>query len=149
MNFARTYKTEYSAWNAMRDRCTNPNSKDYPNYGGLGIILCDAWKKFPGFLKDMGQRPSPSHTIDRIDGQGNYEPDNCRWATRIEQNNNRCNVRKFSFRGGVMSIGDAMRAAGCQLDQTIVYHRVVCAGWELEAAIATPLMFERRANRAR
>jgi len=77
----------YSNWNAMIQRCTNPNSSGYPKYGGAGISVCDRWlHSFEFFFQDMGPKPSPKHSIDRFPNKnGNYEPGNCRWATQKQQ----------------------------------------------------------------
>lgn len=78
----------YHSWEGMKQRCTNPNYDNYRYYGALGITYCKRWEKFESFLEDMGERP-PNKSLDRINPYGNYEPHNCRWATSIEQANNK------------------------------------------------------------
>jgi hypothetical protein len=80
---------EYQAWTGMKGRCYNEKHQRYPYYGARGITVCDSWKSsFVEFLKDMGRRPSPKHSLERKDNDGNYEPRNCIWATKKEQMNN-------------------------------------------------------------
>lgn len=85
---------EYGVWAGMHQRCHNPASKSFPNYGGRGIFVCDRWEEFSAFFADMGQRPTPSHTLERVNNNAGYGPDNCTWATRSEQCRNRRPRRK-------------------------------------------------------
>jgi len=80
---------EYVSWLKMKQRCLNPNDVAYHNYGGRGIIISDEWLDFQNFYKDLGDKPSKEHTIDRINNDGNYEKDNCKWSTKHEQSSNR------------------------------------------------------------
>lgn len=93
------YSPEYMSWLHMKQRCTNPKDRAYKNYGGRGIKVCEAWlSDYRVFLQNMGRKPTPQHSIDRKDNDGDYTPDNCRWATSLEQNINQ-RVRKDNTSG--------------------------------------------------
>lgn len=89
-----SYSVTHGSWRDARSRCRNPNNKDYPNYGGRGIIFCERWDDYRLFLLDMGKRPQ-GLTLDRIDVNGHYEPGNCKWSTPLEQANNRRDALGF------------------------------------------------------
>lgn len=100
----------YGSWRAMRERCGNPNNIGYKDYGGKGIEVCDRWKNsFSNFLKDMGERPSNKHTIDREEYTKNYSPENCRWATYLEQAGNTSRNVWIEYNGEKMIMSDWAR----------------------------------------
>lgn len=116
----------YSVWSSMKQRCFNPLDDAYPNYGGRGISVCDRWRySFANFRDDMGPRPSKNHSIDRIDNDGNYEPSNCRWATRHQQQTNQrphYGHRKISSRQSL--IIKALSERGFSLNELSVLYGV-------------------------
>lgn len=99
---------EYNSWSIMIQRCTNSNHERYKNYGGRGISVCDRWlESFDNFLEDMGKRPTPNHSIDRFPNiNGNYEPINCRWATKEQQYRGKTDNRWVELNGERMIISD-------------------------------------------
>lgn len=113
--------TTYSIWRTFRQRCNNPKNDHYNSYGGRGISVCDRWnasRGFANFLTDMGERPSQSHTLDRINNDGNYEPGNCRWATKREQHRNRRNTIRLQVAGEELCATDVAQL--CAIHQNTV-----------------------------
>lgn len=131
---------EYKIWLGMKARCYRPRHKDYPNWGGKGIRVCDAWRNnFSAFLRDMGPRPSPLHTIDRLKSTEDYSPRNCRWATQQQQGGeNRLGFKPITVRGkhfdkksdacqffgvGASTVNERMKA-GIPIDQAFQQGRL-------------------------
>lgn len=126
---------EYTTWYGIKKRCTNKNNHKYSSYGGRGITVCDRWSNsFVEFLEDVGLRPTSQHSLDRINNDGNYEPGNCRWATRSEQGCNKRNNRVFSFYGKVMTLSQWCRIA--QIKPDTVTERLK-RGWTEKKAFWT------------
>lgn len=129
------YKTPiYNSWDAMVQRCTNTNHPKYLSYGARGITVCERWKDFANFYTDMGIPPK-GLTLDRIDNNGNYEPGNCRWATRKQQQNNRRNTTLIETTSGFIPIAEVARSAGMTIKG--VQGRIK-RGWTGDAILLPP-----------
>jgi hypothetical protein len=105
-------RPEYTAWVDMRRRCNNSSNRSFSDYGGRGIKISTEWNDFSAFLKDMGQRPSSGHSLDRIDNDGNYCKENCKWSTKTEQANNKRSNRFLEISGDKKTIADWSRVSG-------------------------------------
>lgn len=134
------FPKEYIVWKAMKARCSNPKRMGYAEYGGRGISVSDGWAaSFETFISEMGPKPSPLHTIERVDNSKGYAKENCRWATRKEQVRNRRNTLKVEFKGQKVVL-----AALCEelrLSPKMVRNRLNL-GWDLEKALFTPSMLK-------
>lgn len=129
---------EYWTWRGMVGRCHNPREPSFHNYGGRGIQVCEEWRHdFQAFFADMGPKPSPSHSIDRIDNEKGYRPGNCRWTTNTVQMNNTRHNRRIAFRGETLTI--AQWACRCALPYDVLLARLGRLGWSVQRALTTPL----------
>ena len=127
----------YCSWSDMKYRCDSSNCSNYHNYGGRGITYCEAWADFENFLADMGECP-PNKSIDRIDVDGNYEPDNCQWATEEEQANNRRNNHLLTYQGKTQTLSQWARELGFTVQ--LIKDRINRYGWSVEEALSTPVL---------
>lgn len=127
---------EYVTWLKMKGRCCNESSDKYAEYGGRGIKVCDRWlDSFPAFLEDMGKKPTPAHTIERIDNDKGYSPENCRWATRKEQQRNRRTCHYLTHDGKTLSIAEWAEVTG--IVANTIANRIF-NGWSTEQALTIP-----------
>jgi hypothetical protein len=126
---------EYKAWESMRYRCCNPQHPQYPEYGGRGIWVCPRWQaSFLAFLEDMGPKPSPEHSIDRVDNDRGYCLANCRWATKTQQGRNKRDNRMLTVGDETHCVSEWAEITGIKR-QTLFWR--LDAGWSPERAVHT------------
>lgn len=133
--YGLTALPEYPVWAAMIQRCTNPKDKGYPNYGGRGISVAPHWKSFLAFYRDMGPRPTELHSIERVDNNGPYSPENCVWGTRSQQNRNRRSCILLTIGNRTQLVVDWAKER--DLKPIVIYKRLY-RGWNAWRAVMTP-----------
>lgn len=128
---------EYHIWQMIKQRCYNDKHQAYDNYGGRGITVCMRWyNSFENFYTDMGPRPSSEHTVERKDTNGNYSPNNCVWATELEQANNRRNNHRITHNDQSLTLSQWARALN--IPAKTLSARIHDGGWSYEKALTTP-----------
>lgn len=139
----KTHTTEYNSWQGMKNRCYNVGSKDYPHWGGRGITVCERWlHSFENFYADMGPRPTKNHSLDRINNDGPYSPENCRWTGYSIQNKNqrkaksKRNSLRVTYNGKTKTVNEWSREMN--IPRRALHHRIA-RGWSIEDALFTPL----------
>lgn len=125
---------EYFVWRAMLTRCENPKYRYFHDYGGRGITVCERWHSFGNFIGDMGRRPSDKYSIERIDNDLGYSPENCKWILRVRQNDNRRRSRYLTLNGETHLLTEWSRQTGIS-HPTLIYR--LKAGWSVERALTT------------
>ena len=126
----------YRIWAHLRERCRNPNCKGFKYYGGNGRDVCDRWLIFENFFEDMGECPE-GMTLERIDNTKGYYKENCRWATQLEQANNKSNTHWIDYKGEIMSLPQWARRLGMQIET--LRQRINKLHWSIERALTTPV----------
>lgn len=126
---------EWLSWRNMIGRCQNPKNTAYMNYGGRGIKVCDRWMEFTNFFEDMGKCPK-NHTLDRIDVNGDYCPENCRWASYKQQARNTRKNLFFTVKGETKTLAEWAEIYQCRYG--LVQKRVLQLGWDIEEALTIP-----------
>lgn len=126
---------EYAIWQAMIQRCSNPNSNSWRKYGARGITVCERWQSYEAFLSDMGRKPD-NMSLDRIDNNKGYEPSNCRWATSVEQANNTRSNKCLTHNGETKTISEWSRKIGIR-ENTLVCR--LKRGWSVERTLSEPI----------
>lgn len=141
MNFKHGFKHTriYNVWAGIKARCYNPNNKSYKDYGGRGIIMCDEWKN--GFINFKNWAISNGYndnlTIDRINVNGDYEPSNCRWATKKEQCNNRTTNKFITYKNEIHTLAEWSEIVG--IKYKCLHKRIKYFNWSIEKAFNTPI----------
>ncbi len=124
----------------MVQRCYKPGATKYEHYGGRGIEVCERWRNsFEAFIEDMGECPSRKHSIDRIDNEGDYEPDNCQWATQTQQGNNTRANHVITFDGKTMTMKQWANKTG--IKYSTLAARLNILGWSVERSLTAPVKF--------
>lgn len=141
----KSHSPEYYSWQGMKRRCEDEGVRGYERYGGRGIKVCDRWRNsFEAFYEDMGPKPGKTHTIDRIDNDGNYEPGNCQWATKKTQSRNtRTNVF-VTYQGRVVSFVELCEISG--KSRSTIKNRLN-RGWSIEDAVSKPVDLKKSRGR--
>jgi len=133
----------YESWHNMLQRCANPKDKDYANYGGRGITVCDSWLRFDNFKEDMGDRWEPGLQIDRLDNSKGYFCENCRWVTSRENNRNRRNNIYLTYGGVTVLLLEWSEKTG--IPYAAIYDRIYRYNWSIDKALTTPVRKYRKA----
>jgi hypothetical protein len=127
----------YRAWRNMLNRCYNLRVKSYADYGAKGVTVCQAWRdSFDAFYRDMGEPPTSRHTIERLENARGYEPGNCAWATRKQQNRNQTKTRHVTFRGETRPLPEWAEILG--VPRVSLWQRLFKYGWDVERAFTAP-----------
>jgi hypothetical protein len=134
---------EYNSWTSMRQRCLSLNHPGYKDYGGRGIHICERWGEYENFLSDMGRRPTPQHTLERVNNNKGYSPSNCKWATKKEQANNARSNTLITYNGKTMTLAMWSDESGIPGGRI---RKRISSGWTLKAALYKPL---RKTSRGR
>lgn len=127
-------------WKGMMSRCYSPANFAFEHYGQRGITVCEKWHTFENFFEDMGERP-PGRSLDRIDNNGPYSPENCRWATRAEQARNKRSNRVLGWRGEEKVLSDWAKCLG--ISGRVIAHRLDILGWDIERTLSKPARSKR------
>ncbi len=134
-----TGSPEWVVWKGMIERCTDPNARSYPRYGGKGVKVCQEWlDSFEAFYEHVGKRPSLAHTLDRIENSKGYEPGNVRWATRHTQSRNTSRNVRLNYQGRVQVLEDWAKELG--IPKMTIWNRIFRLGWTTEKALSKPVM---------
>lgn len=132
---------EYVAWEAIHQRCSNPKNPGYKNYGGRGIRVCDSWELFDNFIRDMGRRPTSKHSLDRIDNEKGYSPENCRWTTLKVQHRNKRTNRLVTISGETKCITEWSEITGVSISGL---RKRISKGWSDDLLLKPPMPRHRR-----
>jgi hypothetical protein len=132
-----SHTPEHIAWTHIIARCENPNEIGYKDYGGRGIAMCERWRQsFKNFLEDMGPKPGPEYSVERIDNEKGYSPKNCKWATPTEQSNNKRNNNFLEYNGERLTMAEWARKIGMAYG---TFQMRVKLGWPMEKILTVPI----------
>ena len=139
-----TVRKSYRSWQMMKNRCNNPNAMDYAYYGGRGIKMDPRWMDYTAFLADMGEPTDPGLSLERINGDGDYTPENCRWATKLEQARNRKYCQKHAYRGVELHTWEWAHKLGIKVG---TFHQRLWKHKKNPSVFTEDMIFQKRGNK--